>query len=106
MRHGIYPEGDKILREEYVIHEDAFSHAGPWAVENWFSNGHNSQAQPLLPLPPRNDFVLMQVQVKSRQRRELYCKKAVVWVGSTCKHLHKPIEMKTLSSPGYCRTYS
>jgi hypothetical protein len=69
MWHGIYPDSDKILREEYVMREDAFPHVGHWAVENWqFSNGHNSQAQPLLSLPPRNNFVLMQVQVKMKRR--------------------------------------
>lgn len=72
MWHGLYPEDNKILREEYVMHEDAFPHVGPWAVENWFSNGHNSQAHPLLSLPPRNNFGLMQVQVKMKRRhREL-----------------------------------
>jgi len=65
MWHGIYREGDKILREEYVIHEDAFPHVGAYLQ---FSNGHNSQAQPLLPLPPRNNFGLMQVQVNVKRK--------------------------------------
>jgi hypothetical protein len=112
MWHGIYHDEDAFPHVGPYHDEDAFPHVGPWAVDNWFSNGHNSQAHPLL--SPRNNFGLMQVQVKINLKswqyvhrwRELYCKKAVVWVGSTCKHLHKPIEMKTLSSPGYCRTHS